>query len=240
MNADSLILRLFGISEPELTRRLSGLPLPRGVEIRSTVKEVVVELSLFCREGEMESVGSSAQRLREAEAEVRGRLGTHVFGTGRVTLEEVVARLLTERGLTLSLAESCTGGLVASLVTKIPGVSRVFVGGVVSYSNAAKVALLRVSEEDLERYGAVSRQVALAMARGVRKVMGSDLALAITGIAGPGGGSPEKPVGLVYMALLSEDRQEVEEYQFSGERGRIQLLAALTGLDWIRRRLLGL
>jgi PncC family amidohydrolase len=121
-------------------------------------------------------------------------------------------------GISMATAESCTGGLIAHLLTRVPGVSAVFPGGVVAYANAAKVDLLRVGPEDLQRYGAVSEPVALAMARGARAVFGSDIAVSTTGIAGPGGGTTEKPVGLVYIAIATASHERCERYVFQGNR----------------------
>jgi len=133
-------------------------------------------------------------------------------------LEARVGRLLVERGLTLALAESCTGGLVGHRVTNVPGSSRYFLGAVVAYSNEAKKRLLGVREETLARYGAVSRETALEMARGARCLFAADIALAITGIAGPTGGTPEKPVGLVYVALVTLDEEHCERHLWHNDR----------------------
>jgi PncC family amidohydrolase len=132
---------------------------------------------------------------------------------------ERVIQLLTERGLTLALGESCTGGLISDLLTDVPGSSRCFMGGIVAYANEAKERLLDVSAETLQRYGSVSEQTVTAMARGARERFGADLGLAATGIAGPGGGTPEKPVGLVYLALAAGDgRCLVKRFVWYGSR----------------------
>jgi len=136
------------------------------------------------------------------------------------TLEAEVVRLLTERGLTLAVAESCTGGLVGHRITGVPGSSACFRGGVIAYHNEVKAALLAVPEDLLEREGAVSEAVALAMARGVRERLGADLGLAVTGVAGPTGGTPEKPVGLVYVALSPGANPPSAEADAAGARSR--------------------
>ncbi|MGQ9477425.1 MAG: CinA family protein [Candidatus Bipolaricaulia bacterium] len=133
-------------------------------------------------------------------------------------LEEEIGALLRERGLTLATAESCTGGLLGHMITNVPGSSDYFLGGVVAYSNAAKERLLGVRAETLAKEGAVSEAVALEMARGARRLFGADLALATTGIAGPGGGTEEKPVGLIYIALVTPDRELCERHIWSSDR----------------------
>jgi nicotinamide-nucleotide amidase len=151
---------------------------------------------------------------------------------------EVVAKLFRDSGLTLSLAESCSGGLIAQRITDIPGCSRYFLEGVVTYSNAAKMRLLGVPAELLDSCGAVSSECAAAMATGVRQASGSDLGLAVTGIAGPDGGSEEKPVGTVFISLSSPDGCRTKRFQFDGNRDGIRVLTAWTALDWLRQYLM--
>ncbi|HEX8961037.1 MAG TPA: nicotinamide-nucleotide amidohydrolase family protein [Geobacteraceae bacterium] len=148
-----------------------------------------------------------------------------------------VGELLRRKALTLSLAESCTGGLVAKLVTDVAGSSDYFLEGAITYSNAAKVRALGVSPGLLAEHGAVSSETACAMAEGMRKNSGSDIALAVTGIAGPGGGSAEKPVGTVFIALATAAGCRVERRCFSGNRDEIRWSTAFTALDWLRRHL---
>ena len=152
-------------------------------------------------------------------------------------LDEAVAELFRDRGLTLSLAESCSGGLIAKRITDIPGSSGYFLEGVVTYSNAAKMRLLGVPADLLERCGAVSPECAAAMATGVRLAAGSDLGLAVTGIAGPDGGSDKKPVGTVFIALAAPDGCRTERFQFSGNRDEVRIMTARTALEWLRRYL---
>jgi nicotinamide-nucleotide amidase len=158
-----------------------------------------------------------------------------VFAIGRETLAGNVARLLTDAGLTLALAESCTGGMVAQMLTDIPGASRFLERAAVTYANSAKQDWLQVPEEVLTNDGAVSRSCAQAMARGIRRAAGTHLGLAITGIAGPDGGSPDKPVGTVFLALDAVDEERVQGYRFSGERDKVRRLAACMALEWLRR-----
>jgi PncC family amidohydrolase len=133
-------------------------------------------------------------------------------------LEEKVGRLLAERDLTIAVAESCTGGLICHRITNVPGSSRYFIGGVVAYSNETKMKILGVGEDTIKEHGAVSREVALEMARGIRELLGADLGLSATGIAGPGGGTPEKPVGLVYISLVSDGEKRCERHIWHGSR----------------------
>ena len=154
-----------------------------------------------------------------------------------VALAERLQGACLQRGLTVSLAESCTGGLVAASITEVAGSSASFLGGVVSYANAAKVALLDVPPGVLEAHGAVSAQVAMAMAAGAKARFGSDLAASITGIAGPDGGTAEKPVGLVYVGLAAPDGDvDVRRFQFDGDRAAIREAAAHTALEWLLAR----
>jgi nicotinamide-nucleotide amidase len=158
-----------------------------------------------------------------------------VWGDGE--LDSTVAALLRERGATLAVAESCSGGLLAKRLTDIPGSSEYFLLGVVSYANSAKTGVLHVPEELLIRHGAVSREVALAMACGVRDLAGCDVALATTGIAGPDGGSREKPVGTVYIALADRYSCQVHRYQFGGGRDEVRDMTASAALELLYFRL---
>lgn len=186
---------------------------------------------------------TAARRLlEETVREVARRLGPRLFGRDEETLPVVVGRLLRERGETLAAAESCTGGLVAKRITDIPGSSAYFVEGVVSYANEAKVRLLGVPGELLAAHGAVSREVAAAMARGARTRAGTTYALSLTGIAGPGGGTAAKPVGLVYVGLAHPGGVAVREWRWGRQQPReeIRERSANAALDLLRRRLQGL
>src|SRR5262249_46190450 len=152
-------------------------------------------------------------------------LGEYVFSRRGETLEEIVGELLKWRGYTLATAESCTGGLLAGRITEVPGSSDYFLEGVVSYSNEAKVDLLGVPKTLLKNYGAVSEEVASAMAVGIRRLAGSTFGIGITGIAGPGGGSQEKPVGLVYIAMADDTTSVAQKFVFPGDRQFIRTLS---------------
>lgn len=178
--------------------------------------------------------------LESTEVKIRKKLGNYVvYGTGSQTLEEVIGGLLAEKRETLAVAESCTGGLISSRLTNISGSSAYFDRAVVSYSNEAKISLLEIAPGMIEEYGAVSAETAMAMAEGVQWLARTSLGLAVTGIAGPSGGTPAKPVGLVYIAL-SSDRAETqwEKYKFSGDRLSIKNRAAQSALNMLRRHLL--
>lgn len=158
-------------------------------------------------------------------------IGCDIMNTWLQTLSSRLGPLLEERGLTLALAESCTGGMIAKIVTDVPGSSGYFNGGVVAYSNAVKERVLGVPVYELESYGAVSSEVALAMATGVRKLLDSHVGLSVTGIAGPGGGSPDKPVGLVYIGLAVLNDSKYIKCLFEGDREKVREATAAKALE---------
>ena len=153
------------------------------------------------------------------------------------TLEEVVGRLLTEKQLTVALGESCTGGLIGHRLTNVPGSSNYFLGGIVAYSYEAKERLLDVRHNTLYEHGAVSAETALEMARGTRRVLAADIGIGVTGIAGPGGGMPGKPVGLTYIALSARDAERVERFVWNGDREGNKAQAAEAALALLREYL---
>lgn len=154
-------------------------------------------------------------------------------------LEIKVGRLLQQRGWKLSLAESCTGGLISSRITDVPGSSEYFLGGIVSYAYEAKVDLLDVSWDTLKAHGAVSEQTVLEMARGARKVLNTDIAVAVSGIAGPGGATPDKPVGTTWVALVADDVERARRFQFSGDRVQNKISSAEAALGFLLDYLTG-
>ncbi|HSR50564.1 MAG TPA: competence/damage-inducible protein A [Acidobacteriota bacterium] len=178
------------------------------------------------------------QALDALLAKARQALGQSVYAEDDAEPEEILGRLLRQRGETLATAESCTGGWMGQLITAVAGSSDYYVGGYVTYSNALKVDTLGVNETTLERFGAVSRQVAEQMAAGARNRSGADYALSTTGIAGPGGGSEEKPVGLVWVGLAAPEGVESKRLQLPGDRNWIRLRSARLALDLLRRRLM--
>ncbi len=226
-------LRVFGMPESAVNDALEGVEETFGVTVgyRAHFPEVLVK-SLAFRNDDAEAKAASVAAAQEIER----RLGHHIYGRGNESLVSVVAQLLHARGWTLGLAESCTGGLVAQMVTKEPA-SHYFRGGVVCYDNDVKRRLLGVSRETLDAHGAVSRETALEMAKGVREALDADVGLAFSGIAGPTGGTTTKPVGLVFFAVSSPLFEEAREQVFPGDRGQVQTRAAFAGLDLLRRLL---
>lgn len=176
--------------------------------------------------------------MEPMEAEIRSRLGNNIYGEGDVTLENVLGRMLVDRKLTIATAESCTGGMVAAALINYPGISSVFMEGAVTYSNEAKINRLGVKKETLDKYGAVSREIAAEMACGIAKTAGTSIGLSTTGIAGPDGGSEEKPVGLVYVGLYINGEVKTKMLKLSGDRQKVRARATMQLLDWTRRELL--
>jgi nicotinamide-nucleotide amidase len=170
---------------------------------------------------------------------IRTILGSHVYTEGDLTLEEVVGQLLIQKGQTLALAESCTGGLISHRVTRIPGSSAYYYGGAVTYSNEAKTRFLGVQPTTLAVNGAVSRETAMEMSQGIRERTGASIGLSVTGIAGPSGGSKEKPVGTVWISIAQKNYHEARSFHFHGERERIILGASQAALNWLRLTLIG-
>jgi nicotinamide-nucleotide amidase len=227
------ILKVFGLSEPKIEELFVQAPLAQGVQLAYGVDFPFVHVKLRA------SGSEAGEQLDRAELHARKLLEPFVFAVGKETLAANVARMLTDANLTLALAESCTGGLVSQMLTDIPGASRFLERGAVTYSNSAKRDWLQVPDEILRQDGAVSRACARAMARGIRHSAGTDLGLAVTGIAGPDGGTPEKPVGTVFLALSAADQERVQGYRFSGDREQIRRISACMALEWLRRYLAG-
>lgn len=178
--------------------------------------------------------------IRLIEEKIRERLGEYIYGTGTESLELVIGRLLREKAIKISIAESCTGGLITHRVTNIPGSSNYFERGVVCYSNKSKVEILNVPANLIKEYGSVSKEVAVAMAEGIRKIGRTDLGLAVTGIAGPTGGRDGKPIGLVYIALVTPGITDCKDYRFISDREGIKTQASQMALDILRRYLINL
>ena len=231
-------LRIFGMGESELTYRLRDLIAAQtNPTIAPYVKtsEVTLRVTAQCQDD------AEGERLVAPVIDaILARLGSIVYSTNGESLPALCVRLLLTQGATLAVAESCTGGMLASSIVDIPGCSACFLEGAVTYANGAKVRRLGVSEGTLATDGAVSLACAQQMAEGLRAAAGTTYALATTGIAGPDGGTPEKPVGLVYVALAGPGRTEVRKLCLSGDRTRIRTAATLHALDLLRRSLLGL
>ena len=199
-----------------------------------------IELGYCARPGEVDvRIIGEAKAIEQAAEIIRSALGPSIFSTGEETLEEVVVKLLTNYNQTLASAESCTGGLIANRITNVPGASRVFLAGYVCYANQAKTDMLNIDPKLIETHGAVSEPVARALAEHARACARSHYAISTTGIAGPTGGSPEKPVGTVYIALASADSDMiVKKFFFPTDRETFKQLAAQTALDLLRRKIL--
>ncbi len=233
------VLRCFGLPEgqmdAELKPLLQGRGSLRGAEVGFRVRFPTIDIRLRAVDADPLSAQAKVDQASQAILE---KLGDCIFGEGEDSLEEAVGRLLKERGLTLATAESCTGGLLASLITDVPGASDYFLEGVVTYSNEAKIKTLGVQKKTLKIFGAVSSETALEMAHGLKKISGADFCISVTGIAGPSGGSEEKPVGTVHIAVVHPQGEWEKELHFPLGRLRFKQLAAATALDRVRRILL--
>ncbi len=179
------------------------------------------------------------QQMDRIEAIIKDRLGPFIFSADEKSMEQVVGHTLLKKGLTISVAESCTGGLIGHRLTDVPGSSAYFMGGVVVYNNRSKIDFLQVKPDTLEKHGAVSDAVVRQMAGEIKNLMKTDLGLAVTGIAGPDGGSPEKPVGTVYIGLAAGKEIYAAKYLFPGDRKRVKVNTSMMALDWIRRYING-
>jgi nicotinamide-nucleotide amidase len=226
-------LRITGLPESEVEQRVSPL-YALYPDTETTILASPPGIQLHPRVWSRDPAQAN-QILDEMVKRMALALGEHLYSTEGEAMEEVVARALTENRATIAVAESCTGGLLAERLTNIPGSSVYFLGGVVCYSNELKSALVDVPAELIESKGAVSPEVALALADGIRKRTGATIGVGVTGIAGPGGGTPEKPVGLVHIGIADERGPRERRFQFPGDRERIRMHASQTALDSVRR-----
>jgi nicotinamide-nucleotide amidase len=223
------VMRFYGVSESAVARALEVAGGDGdGVEMTICARDYEIHVDVFSRP-------EARERADELERRFVEPLAQYLYATGETPVEAVVLELCRGRSLTLATAESCTGGLVAARLTSVPGSSDVFVGGVVAYANAVKEAELGVPASVLEAHGAVSSETAAAMARGARERLGADLAVSVTGIAGPGGGTPEKPVGLVYLCASGPDGERVQDFVVTGDRETVRGRAAVAALHLVRR-----
>lgn len=235
LNSIQQIFKIFGKTESEVNDLVEGRQLCREVEIGYYPVFPDVHLSMTVR-------GNDKKRTEKLAADTSRTLvealGSSLYGREHDSLQSVVGGLLRDRGLTLSVAESCSGGLISHLLTTVAGSSSYYLGGVTSYANSMKRTYLGVRQETLDTHGAVSEEVAHAMAQGMREQSLADISLSTTGIAGPDGGSSSKPLGTVFIALATKDEVRVQRFLFSGSRSDIQGITAQTALDIIRRSLL--
>lgn len=204
--------------------KLAFLPSIEGVRLRINVKA--------------ESEEKAEERISEIENQIREKIGEHIFGTGEEILEEIIGKILTEKKLTIAAAESCTGGMLSSRITDVSGSSVYFIGSMITYSYESKVKFLDVKDETLKQFGAVSEETAKQMAEGVRKKFNTDIGISTTGIAGPAGGTDEKPVGLVYIGYSDKNKTFASKFLFGNFRERNKKRASQMALEIIRKELL--
>ncbi len=226
-------LKTFGLPESVVGEKLAGIEAGNdGVIIGYRAHFPEIEVKVLAKAASQTSARDAAEK---AAAEVRARLGDVIYGEADDTFASAVGRLLRNRGLTLAIAESCTGGLVGSMLTREPGASDFLLLDAVTYANSAKARVLGVDEDVLRAHGAVSSEVAAAMAEGAKRAATSDVALSLTGVAGPTGGSEDKPVGTVFFGITGPKGTEVKHRVFPGERSQIQTIAAYAGLQLLRQ-----
>lgn len=230
----SRVLRIAGLGESSVAEMVKDLLEGSNPTVAPLASPGEVHLRITAK---ADSAAEAEAMIDEMDAKLTAILGNNVFGRDGETLEQVVVHALVERGLKLAVAESCTGGLIGSRITDVSGSSATLVAGFVTYSNQAKKEILGVGEQLLIEYGAVSEQVARAMAEGAERVAGADIAISVTGVAGPTGGTAAKPVGLVYMALSAAGETIAFEHRFSGSRIDIKLRASQAALNMLREHL---
>ncbi len=228
-------LRIFGKGEGSIATDLDGVTMAEGASLHYQVKFPETLVKLVARASDEEIAKAN---LADLESQVRGRLGSWIYGENNDSLAAALGRELVARGQNIAVAESCTGGMIGSLLTDVAGSSAYFIGGAVTYSNAEKVRQLGVSEATLQREGAVSESVVKEMAAGIRERAGADWAVSVSGIAGPSGGTEEKPVGTVWIAALGPAGESYSKrYQWPGTRDQVRALAAHWALNAVRRLL---
>lgn len=233
---ESRVLRILGIGEGIMAEKIDDI-------IENQTNPTVAP---YAKEGEVIlRITASAKTKDEAvnlikpmEEKLRERLGEDIYGVGETSIEEVTGKLLMEKGLTISTAESCTGGLLSGRLINVSGISSTFIQGAVTYSNESKIKTLGVNPEILNKYGAVSEQTATEMAQGIARISGTNIALSTTGVAGPDGGTIEKPVGLVYVGLYINGKTMTKKLNLFGNREKVRNRAVNEALDWLRRELI--
>ncbi|WP_032122927.1 competence/damage-inducible protein A [Clostridium amazonitimonense] len=231
----SKVIRLFGIGESSMAEEIKDiLESQNNPTVAPYAKEMDVTLRITAKAKDEEE---ARDIIKPVENKIKERLGEYIYGEGEDTLEEVVARKLLQKGLTIAVAESCTGGMIASKLVNYPGVSEVFMEGVITYSNKSKVETLGIKVETLEKYGAVSEETAREMAEGIVKKAGVDIGISSTGIAGPDGGTEEKPVGLVYIGICVRGKSMVKKLNIPGNRERVRARTTMEALNWVRLEL---
>ena len=225
--------KIYGLTESKLDELVK--PIKLGSQARLSFRAHYPDLTLRLTVKGGKEAGELLARLRD---QIRAALGSHIYSEGEATLEEIVGQLLLAKQQTLALAESCTGGYISHRITRVAGSSAYHYGGAVTYSNDAKIRFLGVNPATLESHGAVSRETALEMSRGIRERTGAGIGLSVTGIAGPLGGSPEKPVGTVWISIAHDNYHEARLYNFHGDRERVITGTSQAALHWLRTILL--
>ncbi len=231
------VLRLFGIGEARVGEELSDLMESANPSLAPYAKDNEVTLRIAAK---AKSEAEAKALIGEMEEKVTARMGDYIYGFGEEGMAVVTARLLIEKGLSIACAESCTAGLLTAALGNVPGVSSVLSESVVTYSNEAKMKYLGVKEETLASFGAVSEETAKEMAEGIRKNAGADIGVSVTGIAGPDGGTKEKPVGMVFVAVAYDGNTTVRKLNLIGNRERIRQGSVMNALDEVRKRILNL
>ena len=229
-------LKITGLGESLCDARVAPI-YKLYTDVQTTILAGAGEIQLHLK-SRAASLEAAQARVDQLVGQIEDELGDSVFSDNGDSMEQIVGYYLQMRNATLAVAESCTGGLVAERITSVSGSSRYFVGGAVVYSNQLKTSFAGVPAELIEKHGAVSREVAAALAEGIRKTSGATLGLGVTGVAGPTGGTDAKPVGLVFHALSSDTGTEVVERTFAGDRKRIRRFASQQAMDMVRRKLM--
>lgn len=233
----SKVIKIFGIGESKVEDMVNDLLISSNPTVAPLIGDGIVTLRITAKSDNKEEAENMISKI---EKKIKDVIGDYIFGSDDETMEYVIFNLLRERNLTLTTAESCTGGLLSKMITDIPGSSEIFKYGFVTYSNEAKQKMLGVSKQTLEKYGAVSIETAKEMAVNAKEIANADYSVSITGIAGPDGGTEKKPVGLVYIGLSYNNEFYVRKTLTMGVRQRIRLISALNAMDMIRRHILKL
>ena len=230
----SKVVNIIGMGESKVAQMLDELMMQKDPTVAPYAKEGEMMLRVTT---EASGKGEADEKMQPTIKKIEETVGEYIYGFNNVPLEETVYNLLKEKNLALTTAESCTGGLVGATITNVPGISLYYKEGFITYSNEAKMKYLGVSKDTLDKYGAVSEQTAREMARGAVKNTGADIAVSVTGIAGPGGGTDEKRVGLVYIGIADKDDSYAEKFQFTGDRQKIRRLSAKNAINMVRKKL---
>lgn len=234
----SKTLRLCGIGEGVMAEMASDI-------IKNSTNPTVApyakeEDTILRITAEASTEDDALKLINPVEIQLKKIFGINIYGEDDIKMEEVLGKMLTDKKFTISSAESCTGGMIAAKLVNYPGISEVFKEGAVTYSNEAKINRLGVKKTTLDKYGAVSYETAREMAEGIAKTSNTYIGISTTGIAGPGGGSTEKPVGLVYMGLYIKGRVQAKKFQYFGSRNTVRKRATMSALDWVRREILSI